>query len=43
MEKLYFKHNVSMKEIVEYAKVNFGNYSGIIQQHLFYNVREGNI
>lgn len=41
MERLYFKHNVSMKQIAEYAKNNFGKDAGIIQQHLFYNVREG--
>ena len=43
MEKLYFKCNVSMKQIASYAKENFGEDAGIIQQHLFYNVREGNI
>jgi len=43
MEKLYFKCNVSMKQISEYAKNNFGKDAGIIQQHLFHNVREGNI
>lgn len=43
MEKLYFKCNVTMKQISEYAKENFGEDAGIIQQHLFYNVREGNI
>jgi len=43
MEKLYFKKNISMKEIYEYATCNFGENAGIIQQHLFYNVREGNI
>ncbi len=43
MEKLYFKHNVSMKHISKYAEENFGKDAGIIQQHLFYNVREGNI
>lgn len=43
MEKLYFKSNVSMKQISEYAKISFGEYAGIIQQHLFHNVREGKI
>lgn len=43
MEKLYFKRNVSMKQISEYAKDNFKEDAGIIQQHLFCNVREGNI
>ena len=35
--------NVNLKVIAEYAKNNFGKYSGIVQQHLFHNVREGNI
>lgn len=43
MEKLYFKENTSLKEIKEYANKNFGEYAGIIQQHLFHNVRIGNI
>lgn len=43
MEKLYFKKNVTMKEIAKYAEDNFKEYAGIVQQHLFYNVREGNI
>lgn len=43
MEKLYFKENTSLKEIKQYANANFGKHSGIIQQHLFHNVREGNI
>ena len=43
MEKLYFNENKSLKEIKEYANLNFGTYGGIIQQHLFHNVREGNI
>ena len=43
MEKIYFKCNVTMKEISKYARENFGEDAGIIQQHLFYNVREGNI
>lgn len=41
MEKLYFKKNTSLKEIREYATKNYGINAGIIQQHLFYNVREG--
>lgn len=40
MEKLYFKKNVSLKDILIYSKENFGKYAGIIQQHLFYNIRE---
>jgi N-glycosylase/DNA lyase len=43
MEKLYFKDNKSLKEIKKYANENFGEYGGIVQQHLFHNVREGNI
>lgn len=43
MEKLYFKDNTSIKEISEYAKDKFGKYAGIVQQHLFHNVRKGNI
>ena len=43
MEKLYFKENKSLKEIKQYANENFGEYGGIVQQHLFHNVREGNI
>ena len=43
MEKLYFKENKSLKEIKKYANENFKEYGGIVQQHLFHNVREGNI
>ena len=43
MEKLYFKENTSMKKIREYANNNFKEYAGIVQQHLFHNVREGNL
>lgn len=43
MEKLYFKENKSLKEIKKYANEKFGEYGGIVQQHLFHNVREGNI
>jgi len=43
MEKLYFKENKSLKEIKLYANEKFGQYAGIIQQHLFHNVRESNI
>lgn len=43
MEKLYFETNTSLKTIKEYSKTNFGNYAGIVQQHLFFNVREGNM
>lgn len=41
MKKLYFKEaNVSKKEILKYSDENFGCDAGIIQQHLFYNIRE---
>lgn len=41
MENIYFKKSTSLKQIDEYAKNNFGKYAGIVQQHLFYNIREG--
>lgn len=44
MTNLYFKEYggaMKKKEILEYADKNFGKEAGIIQQHLFYNVREG--
>ncbi|MEG1704980.1 MAG: DNA glycosylase [Clostridia bacterium] len=41
MEKLYLKKESSLKEIFEYAEDYFGSYAGIIQQHLFYNIRNG--
>ncbi len=43
MSVLYFKEkdgNFKKKDIIEYAKNNFKEYSGIVQQHLFYNIRE---
>ena len=43
MSVLYFKETkgkMKKKDILEYAKNNFGNYAGIVQQHLFYNMRE---
>lgn len=43
MEKIYFKENTSMRTIQEYAKTNFKDDAGLIQQHLFYNIRENNI
>lgn len=43
MEKLYFKKNTSLKEIANYATEKYGVDAGIIQQHLFYNVREGKL
>ncbi|MBR6688509.1 MAG: 8-oxoguanine DNA glycosylase [Clostridia bacterium] len=43
MEKLYFKKETNIKEISSFAKDKFGEYAGIVQQHLFHNVREGNI
>ena len=42
MNRLYFKDslkNVRKTEILQYANENFGKYAGIIQQHLFYNIR----
>ena len=44
MTSLYFKEqkdNIKKKDIIQYADNEFKEYSGIIQQHLFYNVREG--
>lgn len=46
MSILYFreyKGKMTKKDIIEYADKNFGKYSGIVQQHLFYNIREGKI
>ena len=43
MEKLYFKKDVSMKNIIEYSCKNFKQDAGIIQQQLFYNIREGKL
>ena len=44
MKKLYFNdENISKKEILKYASDNFGNDAGIVQQHLFYNIRENMI
>lgn len=41
MKRLYFDNKeVSKKEILKYADENFGKDAGIIQQHLFYNIRE---
>ena len=41
MTKLYFNNKeASKKQIQDYAKNNFKNDAGIIQQHLFYNIRE---
>lgn len=44
MSVLYFKEAkgaMSKKEILKYADEKFGKDAGIIQQHLFYNMREG--
>jgi len=41
MEKLYLKKESTIKEVFEYAEDYFGSYAGIIQQHLFYNMRKG--
>ena len=43
MSLLYFKENkgaMKKKEIITFAQKRFGNYAGIVQQHLFYNIRE---
>ena len=41
MKKLYFNDkDVSKKEILKYASDKFRDDAGIIQQHLFYNIRE---
>lgn len=43
MEKLYFGKEASLRDIEVYASKKFGRYAGIIQQHLFYNVRNDSI
>lgn len=46
MSKIYFKElngKISKKEILNYATKNFDKNCGIIQQHLFYNIRESMI
>lgn len=46
MSILYFKDNdgsMKKKDIIEYANKYFGINAGIIQQHLFYNMRENMI
>ena len=43
MEKLYFEKDASLKDIEVYATRKFGSYAGIIQQHLFYNMRNDSI
>jgi len=45
MKRLYFDDNekTTKKQILEYSNSHFSKDAGIIQQHLFYNVREGNI
>lgn len=43
MSILYFNDNKSAmkkKDIIEYADKHFGKNAGIVQQHLFYNMRE---
>lgn len=37
---LYFDNEVSTKDILEFADKKFGKNAGIVQQHLFMNVRE---
>ena len=42
MKNLYFKNStkkVRKNDILKYANENFGSYAGIVQQHLFHNVR----
>lgn len=43
MKRLYFNDDpkTTKAQIAEYADSHFGKDGGIIQQHLFYNVREG--
>ena len=44
MRKLYFDNKeATKKQIQHYADENFKSDAGIIQQHLFYNIREGMI
>ena len=44
MRRLYYNNEeVSKNEILRYARENFGENALIIQQHLFYNVRENMI
>jgi len=43
MEELYFKREASFKKVQEFAAENFGKYSGIAQQYLFYYAREHKI
>lgn len=46
MSVLYFKDNkgsMKKKDIIKYADKYFGKNAGIIQQHLFYNMRENMI
>ena len=43
MSKLYFKDlggKVKRKDIVKYSEDNFKSYAGIVQEHLFMNIRE---
>lgn len=43
MSKIYFKDlkgKVSKKYIINYSNNNFKEYAGIVQQHLFFNIRE---
>lgn len=39
MENLYMNKECSLNEISKFAEEKFGGYSGIIQQHLFHNIR----
>lgn len=43
MQVLYFKETngtLKKKDILKYANEHFSRYAGIVQQHLFYNIRE---
>ena len=43
MSKLYFKDlegKVKRKDIIKYSENNFKEYAGIVQEHLFMNIRE---
>lgn len=43
MEELYFKREASFKEIQEFAKDYFGEFTGLAQQYLFYYARGNKI
>lgn len=43
MEKIYYGKNTDLKIIRKQAMERFGSLAGLAQQHLFINVRDGNI